>query len=75
MLLERSITSTAPIAVFGGNECTDIPAGAYACDHTLTALPSVDNYTKHAVIPTTDRDGEPQRATSCGYWPPPTAPW
>jgi IgGFc binding protein/PEP-CTERM motif len=48
-----SITSTAPIAVFGGNQCTDIPGGAYACDHTLTALPSVDNYTKHAVIPTT----------------------
>jgi hypothetical protein len=47
------ITSTAPIAVFGGNQCTDIPAGAYACDHTLTALPSINQYTKDAVIPTT----------------------
>jgi hypothetical protein len=47
------VTSTAPIAVFGGNQCTDIPAGAFACDHTLTALPSTDDYTKDAVIPTT----------------------
>ncbi len=47
------VTSTAPIAVFGGNQCTDIPLGAFACDHTLTALPSTDNYTKDAVIPTT----------------------
>ena len=47
------ITSTAPIAVFGGNQCADVPGGSTACDHTLTAQPGVDNYTKDAIIPTT----------------------
>jgi hypothetical protein len=47
------ITSSAPVAVFGGNQCTDIPLGQTACDHTLTALPSTDNYTSTAVIPNT----------------------
>jgi hypothetical protein len=44
------VTSTAPIAVFGGNQCVDIPAGQYACDHVLTALPDVSHYTKSAVV-------------------------
>jgi hypothetical protein len=47
------VTSSAPIAVFGGNQCADIPSGVYACDHTLTALPSTDHYTTTAVVPTT----------------------
>ena len=67
------ITSTAPIAVFGGSECTDIPVGAFACDHTLTALPSTNQYTTHAVIPTTVGT-DPHRAISYASWPPPTAP-
>ena len=47
------ITSTAPIAVFGGNQCADVPSTSTACDHTLTALPSTNHYTSHAVVPTT----------------------
>ena len=47
------IVSSAPIAVFGGNQCVDFPSSSTACDHTITALPSVDNYTSKAVIPTT----------------------
>lgn len=33
------ITSTAPIAVFGGHQCANIPAGAVACDHIVEQLP------------------------------------
>ena len=47
------IVSSAPIAVFGGNQCVDIPSNSTACDHTITALPSTDHYTTHAVVPTT----------------------
>lgn len=47
------ITSSAPIAVFGGNQCANVPSSSSFCDHTLTALPSTDHYTTHAVIPTT----------------------
>ena len=47
------ITSSAPIAVFGGAQCANVPSTATACDHTLTALPSVDRYTTNAIVPTT----------------------
>ncbi len=47
------ITSSAPIAVFGGNSCADVPGTSTACDHILTALPSTNNYTRDAIIPTT----------------------
>lgn len=47
------ITSSAPIAAFGGSSCTDVPAGSYACDHLLTALPSTDRFTTKAVVPFT----------------------
>jgi len=47
------VTSSAPIAVFGGNQCADVPTSSSACDHTLTALPSTDHYTNTAIIPTT----------------------
>jgi len=47
------INSSSPIAVFGGNQCADVPAGAYACDHLLTALPSTDHFTSTAVVPFT----------------------
>lgn len=33
------IESTAPVAVFGGDQCTDVPSDAYACDHLVQQLP------------------------------------
>jgi len=47
------IVSSNPIAVFGGNQCADVPSGSTACDHLLTALPSTDRFTGTAVVPFT----------------------
>lgn len=47
------VTSTAPIAVFSGNGCVDVPATAAACDHSISQTPPTTEYTKEAVIPTT----------------------
>ena len=52
-LTGSQITSSAPIAVFGGNQCVDVPSSSTACDHTLTAIPSTNNYTSRAVIAST----------------------
>jgi len=52
------VASTAPVAVFGGASCSDVPSISYACDHLLTALPSTDRYTKSAIVPhAANRDG------------------
>ena len=44
------ITSSAPIAAFGGNQRAGVPTNSVACDHTLSAFPSIDHYTKNAAI-------------------------
>jgi hypothetical protein len=33
------ITSNLPVAVFGGHQCANIPAGYYACDHVVEQIP------------------------------------
>ena len=32
------IKSDKPIAAFGGNKCTNVPIGYYACDHIVEQL-------------------------------------
>ena len=48
-----SITSTAPVAVFGGGQCANVPPGVTACDHLLSAVPSVDHYSASVAVPNT----------------------
>lgn len=40
------ISSTAPIAVFGGHQCANIPSGAVACDHLVEQLPPTTTWGK-----------------------------
>lgn len=40
------ISSTAPIAVFGGHQCANIPSGAVACDHIVEQLPPTTTWGK-----------------------------
>ena len=47
------VTSTQPIAVFGGSSCATVPTSSTACDHLLTALPSTDRFTQSALVPKT----------------------
>jgi len=35
------IESSAPVAVFGGNRCVNIPVGTAFCDHTVEMIPPV----------------------------------
>ena len=43
------ITSTKPVAVFGGAECTNIPPSATACDHVVEQLPPTSAWGKSFV--------------------------
>lgn len=38
------VTSTSPVAVFGGAECTQVPVGTIACDHLISQQFSTDNF-------------------------------
>ena len=40
------IASNKPVAVFGGNACTDIPLGYYYCDHVVEELPPTSTWGK-----------------------------
>lgn len=40
------IESSHPVAVFGGNRCTDIPSGYYACDHIIEQMTPVATWGK-----------------------------
>lgn len=40
------IESDKPIAVFSGNECTNIPTGYSACDHIVEQVPPLDTWGK-----------------------------
>lgn len=51
------ITSTAPVSVFSGNQCSNIPNGAFACDHLVEQMPSVDQLSARYVLGKTPRTG------------------
>lgn len=38
------ITSTQPIALFGGDYCTNVPAGYCCCDHIVEQIPPVSTW-------------------------------
>ena len=40
------ISATAPIALYGGAQCTNIPPGYYACDHVVEELPPLSAWGK-----------------------------
>jgi hypothetical protein len=52
------ISSTAPIAVFGGHQCANIPAGFFACDHIVEQLPPTTTWGKSFItMPLATRTG------------------
>lgn len=51
------ITSTAPVSVFSGNQCSNIPNGFFACDHLVEQMPSVDQLSNRYVLGRTPRTG------------------
>lgn len=52
------IQSTAPVAVFSGNRCADIPAGYGWCDHLVEQMVPTSNWGKSFVtIPMVGRSG------------------
>lgn len=53
------ITASAPIAVFAGNECTNIPPGASYCDHVVEQMPPVSSWGRQFVTePLATRQGD-----------------
>ncbi len=51
------ITSDKPIAVFSGNNCTNIPTGVSACDHIVEQMPSTDLLSSSYLVAQTPRTG------------------
>lgn len=51
------VTSSAPIAVFSGNQCTNVPTVVGACDHIVEQLPSVDALSNNYLLAQTPRTG------------------
>lgn len=51
------VLSSAPIAVFSGNRCTNIPTGVGACDHIDEQMPSVDKLSSNYLLAQTPRTG------------------
>ncbi len=51
------IKSTAPVAVFSGNRCTNVPTGVTACDHLVEQMPSVDQLSSNYLLARTPRTG------------------
>ena len=51
------INADKPIAVFPGNQCTNIPTGVSACDHIVEQMPSVDQLSNTYVVAQTPRTG------------------
>jgi hypothetical protein len=43
------VTSSKPVAVYGGNQCTDIPLGTVACDHVVEQLTPTSTWGKQFV--------------------------
>lgn len=52
------ISSTAPIGVYGGHQCANIPSGFVACDHIVEQLPPTTTWGKSFVtLPLATRIG------------------
>ncbi|WP_199555867.1 autotransporter domain-containing protein [Sandaracinobacteroides hominis] len=51
------IDSDKPIAVFSGNQCTNVPTGVGACDHIVEQMPSVDQLSTTYLVAQTPRTG------------------
>jgi hypothetical protein len=52
------ISSTKPIAVFGGHQCANIPPGSFACDYIVEQLPPTTAWGKNFVsMPLATRTG------------------
>jgi hypothetical protein len=59
-LTGSNINSTAPIALFGGHLCGNVPGNTLYCDHLLEQLPTTNNFgTNFALVPTFLRPGSP----------------
>jgi len=51
------IQANKSIAVFSGNQCTNVPGGSFACDHLVEQMPSVDLLSKTYVVAQTPATG------------------
>lgn len=52
------ITSDKPVAVFGGNVCTNVPPGFFACDHLVEQMPPTVTWgTQFVTMPLATRLG------------------
>jgi hypothetical protein len=51
------VTGSAPIAVFGGNICTNVPASVGFCDHIVEQMPSIDQLSSSYLLAQTPRTG------------------
>lgn len=56
-LTGSSILADKPIAVFSGNQCTNVPTGVGACDHIVEQMPSVDQLSTTYLVAQTPRTG------------------
>jgi alpha-tubulin suppressor-like RCC1 family protein len=43
------VTSTKPVAVFGSNQCTNVPPGASFCDHLVEQMPPTSTWGQNFV--------------------------
>lgn len=52
------VSADKPVAVFGGHQCANVPAGIFACDHLVEQLPPVNLWGRQFVtIPLATRSG------------------
>jgi outer membrane autotransporter protein len=56
-LTGSSIVADKPIAVFSGNQCTNVPTGIGACDHLVEQMPSIDQLSSSYLLAQTPRTG------------------
>jgi RHS repeat-associated protein len=56
MFTGSTLTSTKPIAVFSGNECSNVPETVGACDHLFEQVPAIAHWgTSYVSIPLAER--------------------
>jgi outer membrane autotransporter protein len=51
------VTGSAPIAVFSGNQCANIPSNNTACDHLVEQMPSIDQLSSQYFLSQSPRTG------------------
>jgi hypothetical protein len=56
-LTGSTVTSSAPVAVFSGNSCANVPSGNSACDHLDEQMVSVDQLSTSYLLGKTPRTG------------------